>query len=697
MINEKLIQPSGIVVIGGSDDISKPGGKVLRNLIQGRFRGSLYVVNPKSDSVQGITSFRDINLLPSVDLAILAVPAKMCLQSVEILAAEKSTRAFIILSAGFGEESSEGKLLERKIVKVIDRYNGCLIGPNCIGFLNTNYNGIFTTPIPSLSSGGADFISGSGATAVFIMESAIPGGIRFSSVWSVGNSAQTGVEDVLEYLDNTYVEGVSSKVKLLYIESIEKPAKLLKHASSLIRKGCRIAAIKSGSSEAGSRAASSHTGALAGSDLAAEVLFRKAGIVRCHSRNELTAVASVFMLPVPKGNKIAIITHAGGPAVMLTDALTKNGLEVPGLSGVKADALRTRLFPGSSVGNPIDFLATGTAGQLGLIIDACENDFDNIDAMAVIFGSPGLFPVYDVYDLLHDRMRTCKKAIFPILPSVINVRDEINHFVGKGNVFFPDEVVFAHALSAILNTPAPAGSDGTKYNVDGEKIRSIICSSPDGYLRPESVAEILDAAGIPRVAEGYATSATEAVSIAEVIGYPVVMKVTGPVHKSDSGGVTLNLQEAESVLKEFTRLMKIEGAKAVLIQKMAWGTELFAGIKSEGNFGHMVLAGLGGIFIEVLRDVSAGLVPVNEKEALYMIRSLKSYRIIKGARGKEGIDEAKFAEIICRLSLLAEEAPEIIEMDLNPLLGLPTHVQAVDARILIRKLNRNEDGISDSD
>lgn len=344
MINEKLIEPSSIVVIGGSDDISKPGGKVLKNLIDGNFTGSLYVVNPKSDEVQGVTSYRDITLLPQTDLAILAIPAKLCLQAVEILAAEKSTKAFIILSAGFGEESGEGKLLERQIVKVIENYGGCLIGPNCIGFLNTNYNGVFTTPIPPLSKQGADFISGSGATAVFIMESAIPNGIKFSSVWSVGNSAQTGVEDVLEYLDNTYKDGISSKVKLLYIESIEKPGKLLKHAASLISKGCHIAAIKAGSSEAGSRAASSHTGALASSDLAAEVLFRKAGIVRCHSRAELTAVASVFMLPVPKGRRIGIITHAGGPAVMLTDALSKEGLEVPGLSGEKAELLRTRLF-----------------------------------------------------------------------------------------------------------------------------------------------------------------------------------------------------------------------------------------------------------------------------------------------------------------------------------------------------------------
>ena len=453
MINNKLLNPRTIVVVGGSDDVTKPGGKVLKNLIDGNFGGDLYVVNPKLDKVQGVRSFREVGLLPETDLAIIAVAAAYCPQIVATLAREKKTGAFIILSAGFSEESATGAKLEKEVVDIIDATGGCLIGPNCIGFLNSNFNGVFTTPIPKLDPLGVDFISGSGATAVFIMESAIPNGLTFSSVYSVGNSAQTGVEEVLQYLDETYKSGESPQVKLLYIESIKKPRKLLKHASSLIRKGCRIAAIKSGSSAAGSRAASSHTGAMATSDVAADTLFRKAGIVRCHSRAELAAVASLFCHPLPKGRNIAIITHAGGPAVMLTDALSAGGLEVPRISGPKADLLLSKLYSGSSVANPIDFLATGNAEQLGHIIDACENDFDNIDAMAVIFGSPGLFPVDDVYDLLDKKMRNCSKPIYPILPSIINVSREISAFLEKGRVNFPDEVVFAKALSSVLNTP----------------------------------------------------------------------------------------------------------------------------------------------------------------------------------------------------------------------------------------------------
>ncbi|MCX6332716.1 MAG: CoA-binding protein, partial [Bacteroidia bacterium] len=265
MIIEKLINPDSIVVIGGSEDLFKPGGKILKNIIDGKFAGSLYVVNPKQDIVQGIKSYRDLKDIPETDLAILAIQAKQCLPAVETLIREKNTKAFIIISAGFSESGDEGKKLEKEIAEHISNAGGSLIGPNCIGVITPVYSGIFTTPVPRLSASGCDFVSGSGATAVFIFESAIPKGVNFSSVFSVGNSAQTGVEDVLEYWDNTFDPETSSRVKLIYVESIQNPDKLLHHASSLIRKGCRIAAIKAGTSEAGSRAASSHTGALAAS------------------------------------------------------------------------------------------------------------------------------------------------------------------------------------------------------------------------------------------------------------------------------------------------------------------------------------------------------------------------------------------------------------------------------------------------
>lgn len=685
MINEQLLNPKSIVVVGGSNAINKTGGKVLYNLKDGHFNGALYVVNPKEPEVQGVKAFADVSELPQVDLAILAIAAKFCLETVDVLAKQKGTRAFIILSAGFSEESKEGAELERKIVDIISSVDGALIGPNCIGFINSNYSGAFTTPIPRLDPFGCDFISGSGATAVFIMESGMPKGLTFSSVYSVGNSAQMGVEEVLKYMDENFDADKSSRVKLLYIENIKKPELLLKHAASLIRKGCRIAAIKAGSSDAGSRAASSHTGALASPDVAVDALFRKAGIVRCYNREELTTVASIFMHKPLKGKNIAIITHAGGPAVILTDALSNGGLEIPHIEGPKAKELLSYLFPGSSVANPIDFLATGTAEQLGKIIDYCENEFSNIDAIVVIFGSPGLFEIFDVYKLLDEKMRSCKKPIYPVLPSVINAGEEIKFFQSKGRINFPDEGLFGNALAKIFYTPEPAPEKVLLPELNTSVIRSVVEQSHDGYLAPDAVQLLLDAAGIPRAGEAVVKTCDEAIDAAEKMKFPVVMKVVGPVHKSDVGGVVLNVKDAAGVGREFERMIRIKDTTAILIQPMLSGTELFAGAKREDKFGHMVLCGLGGIFIEVLKDVSSGLTPLSKDESLRMVRNLKSYGIIKGARGQEGVNEGMFADIIVRLSALVKAAPEIAELDLNPLLGRIDQVVAVDARIRIEK------------
>ncbi len=685
MINQQLLNPQSIVVVGGSNDITKPGGKVLKNLIDGQFKGSLYVTNPKEDVVQGIRSYRNIKDLPQVDLAILAISASFCVETVEILAREKSTKAFIILSAGFSEVGAEGKVIEEKVVSIINENNGCLIGPNCIGVLNPSYNGVFTTPIPKLESKGCDFITGSGATAVFILEAGIPKGLTFANIYSVGNSAQMGVEEILKYLDETFDAAKSSRIKLLYLEKIDKPEMLLKHSASLIRKGCKIAAIKAGSSEAGSRAASSHTGALASSDVAVEALFRKAGIVRCYGREDLVAVASIFTYSELKGENIAIITHAGGPAVMLTDELSKQGLQIPHIQNSFSEELLTKLFAGSSVSNPIDFLATGTAQQLETIIDYVDEKFDNIDGMVVIFGTPGLTPVFDAYEVLHKKIRTCQKPIFPVLPSVGIAKDEVEEFISKGHTNFPDEVNLAKALGRVFFTQKPVAENIELPEVDKNKIREIIENSENGYISPVSIQGLLDAARIPRAKEATISDKNLLRNAAFEIGFPLVMKVVGPVHKSDVGGVVLNVKTEEQLFSEFDRMMKIKDTTAILLQPMLSGMELFAGANFEKGFGHLILCGMGGIFIEVLKDVSAGLSSLSQNESLSMIRSLKSYKMIQGARGQEGVNENLFAEILCRLSALLEAAPEIKELDLNPLLGKGDKIIAVDARIRIEK------------
>ena len=459
MINQQLLQPESIVVIGGSNNVHKPGGAVVRNILGGNYSGTLRIVNPKEDEVQGVRAFHDVSELPPTDLAILVVAARYCPDYVDFLAREKQVRAFIIISAGFSEETTEGARLEQRILDTCQQYGCALIGPNCIGLLTRWHHSVFTKPIPRLTAEGVDFISGSGATAVYVLESAVSKGLPFNSVWSVGNGHQIGIEDVLEYMDEHFDASRDSLIKLLYIENIANPDKMLYHATSLIRKGCRIAAIKAGSSESGSRAASSHTGAIASSDSAVEALFRKAGIVRCFSREELTTVGCIFQA-VKDSNffhratplNIAIVTHAGGPGVMLTDALSKGGMNVPPIEGSQADELKAQLLPGSSVANPIDILATGTPQHLAAAIDFCEHKLPDIDAIMVIFGTPGLVQLYETYDVLHAKIQECRKPIFPILPSVNTAGPEVHEFLKKGHVNF------AALSSWVLMCPASAVS-----------------------------------------------------------------------------------------------------------------------------------------------------------------------------------------------------------------------------------------------
>lgn len=683
MVTEQLISPKSIVVVGGSEDTSKPGGSALKNLINNKYSGKLYVVNPKADNVQWQKTYHSISELPQVDCAILAIPAKLCVDAVRELCADKGCKSIIIFSAGFNEESAEGAKLEKEIVETVNKYGASLIGPNCIGVITNRYSGVFTQPTSNVSENGIDIISGSGATVVFIMEAAIKLGLNFSHVFSVGNSAQLGVEEILKYLDETYVPGVSSPVKLLYIENISKPQMLLKHAKSLIGKGARIAAIKAGYSEVGSRAASSHTGALASPDVAVNALFKKAGIIRAYGRDELVNIASVLKYPAPKGKKMAIITHAGGPAVMLTDVLSSNGIEIPKIEGTHAQKLLSKLFHGSSVSNPIDFLATGTPEQLGAIIDACENQFD-VDAMTVIFGSPGLTDAYPAYKVLLEKMKSCKKPIYPVLPSVVNAGEAIAAFQKAGGVSFPDEVTFGNAFVKVMNN-TPANESDSYPAIDETIVREVIENNENGYLPPAAIQRLLDAAGINRAKEVVAHTVQEALAGAREVGFPLVMKVIGPIHKTDVGGVVLNVSDNNTLETEFNRMIKIKDTTAILLQPMLSGTEIFIGAKREGDFGPLVMCGLGGIFIEVLKDVQSALAPVSKSEADGMIKGLRGYKMIQGARGLQGVNEAMFNETIRRVSALCMAAPEIQEMDLNPLLGNAKTIIAVDARIRIEK------------
>ena len=677
MITPQLIQPRTIAVIGASNDTEKPGGKALQNILVGTFHGKVVAVNPKADkTIQGIECVPRVEDLSQTDLAILAIPARFCPDTIETLVTRKQTKAIIVLSAGFSEMGEEGKALEKKMATLANDARATLIGPNCIGVMNPYHQSVFTTPVPALTRQGCDFISGSGATAVFIMESALSKGLSFGSVYSVGNAAQTSVEDVLAHIDETFDPSTSSRTLLLYMESIGKPRRFLTHARSLVEKGCRIAAVKAGTSDAGSRAAASHTGAMLNSDTAVDALFRKAGVIRCYSREELGTVGSILQHPPLKGKNIAVITHAGGPAVMLTDALANGGLAVPTLPEEKTRGLLAELFDGSSVANPIDILATGTAAQLEKAIETCEHDLDMIDGMVVIFGSPGLFSTADAYDVIREQQQKSRKPIYAVLPSVINCRAEMNEFVKNGGVFFDDEVALGRALAKVFTTRLPEKSEDIAL-AKANEINALL-NGKTGMLATSDALKLLDLIGITRPQERLVQSEAEALDAAQIIGFPLAMKVVGLAHKSEAGGVFLNVATEQGVRDNFVALMQIDGAEGVQISQMESGVEVFIGVKKEGDFGHLITCGLGGIFVEVMKDIQCALAPISTDEALRMVRSLKSYPIIRGIRGKQGIDENRIAETLCKISALLSIAPQIEEMDINPLMGKGNRLSAVD-------------------
>lgn len=683
MVTKQLIDPKSIVVIGASNDLQKPGGKALSNIKNGTFGGDIYAVNPKTDNVQDVKSFSTVEALPNVDLAILAIPAKFCTATVATLVREKNTKAIIIYSAGFSEMGEEGKQLEEEIVKLVEEAGACMIGPNCIGVMNHLHQSVFTTPVPRMHNQGCDFVSSSGATAVFIMEAAIDKGLAFSSVFSVGNASHTCVEDVLEYLDKNFDSKTSSKVILLYMETIKKPNKFYTHCKSLAAKGCRIAGVKAGASEAGSRAAASHTGAMLNSDMAVEALFEKSGVIRCYGREELTAVGAVLQHPQLKGKNIAIITHAGGPAVMLTDAISNGGLAVPSLPEDKTQTLLEKLYEGSSVANPIDILATGNATQLQETIQTCERDLDMVDGIVVIFGSPGLFSVSDAYEVIKEQQAKCKKPIFAVLPSVINAKDEMIAFANFGGVYFQDEVILGNALTKVFRTENNKIATEDFLAISNKSKIEQLLQGKTGLLSTADALHLLDLIGVKRPQEELVNNKETALNAAKSIGFPLVMKVVGPAHKSEVGGVILGVSSIEEVKESYFKLINIPDAQGVQISKMEQGIEIFIGVKKEGDFGHIITCGLGGIFVEVLKDIQYSLAPINHQEALKMIRSLKSYPIIKGIRGKEGIDEEIIATTLCKISALLSIAPQIEEMDINPLMGQGKHLSAVDIVIKI--------------
>lgn len=673
MLNRSLLHPQSIAIIGASKNPCKPGGRLVINMIDSGYPGKVYPVNPKETEICGLHVYQSIQELPHTDLAILAISPQQCVESVEFLSGNKATKSFIIISAGFSELGSEGKVLEEKLKQLAIEKQLSIVGPNCIGVLNSHYKAIFVSPLPPVVQGGVDFVSASGALAVFLFEMTAKYGMKFGSIFTVGNSTSIGVEEILEYWDETYETGISGKVKMVYAEQIRKPASFYKHVQSLRVKGCSVLVLKPGETTAGARAALSHTGAFAGDAQAYNFLIRKAGAIRCYSREEMVYTANILSQKPLSGKKLAIITHAGGPGVMLADQLQKAGIEVPEFSVSDREAILEMLFKGASATNPIDMMATANKDQLKYAVEYCEQMKD-IDGTVVIYGKTGMEDLFETYKVLHDTEQACKKPVYAVLPSINSGSDETQSYIDLGHQVYIDEVIFGRCLSAVVKNPRGSDQDLITAKLKASKKHRIL---PD-----QEVFERLASVGLP-VEPPKIYSSLEELKKEDGIEFPVVAKTLGILHKTEVGGVRLNLKNKEQLYSAASDLLSIEGASGVMVQKMVKGEELYLGGKRHDGIGFSVHLGLGGIFVELVKDVASTLAPVSATEALELIDSLKGKAIFDGFRNQHAVDKMEFANMVHVFSKLFEKYPDIREIDINPLKAQGAKMFIVDARMIV--------------
>lgn len=694
IISQLLLSPKSIAVIGASSDPLKPGGRVLLNIKESHYSGDLWPVNPKAEEIIGLRAYADISSLPSApELALIAIPAPFVLDTMRQLA-EKGNRAVIILTAGFGEKGEEGKAEEQRILELANARGMTVIGPNCSGFLTPVYAGKFAGIIPELKPGRIDFVSGSGATVDYVMEQAVPRGLQFSHVLNLGNSIQLGVEDILELLDESHGAG-SAKLVLLYLESITKPRKLLKHVQQLREKGCIFVGIKSGVTEAGAKAAASHTGALASSDQAVQALFDKAGIIRVFSKLELIEAACVLssMSRLPAGNRACIVTDAGGPGVMLSDELNRHHIKLPSFSEKTLKELAEVLPPQASLNNPIDCLPSRNGQQIREIFSILDKEeSDNLDAAFIITGNSGMSDNWEIYKAVMELRDQCSIPVLPIFSSVTTCAELLQRVITSGTVYFHDEVMAGRAFAKVVNRPQAPSTPPPVADYDKKRISALFTENAETVLSTRSVEDVLGAAGFHLPPQFNITEEKDLEKACRTIGYPIVMKVIGLLHKSDAGGVITGISNEAEAAAAWKKLSSIPGSTGVQVQKMVQGQEVILGAVKEERFGHLIMFGLGGIYAEVMKDVKFALAPLSREEAIRMIKGIRAFEILQGVRGDEGMSIDLLADYLVRLSLLVVDFPAIQEIDLNPVKGTGTDLYTVDARILIE--NEDDPGSS---
>ena len=690
---ESLFRPKKVAVIGASTKELSIGNRVLKNLVDFGFKGDIFPINPKADEVRGIKAYKSILECPDgIDVVHMVIPAKFVPQAVEDCG-EKGVKNIIINSGGFSETGPEGEAIEKDFLDRAQKYGIRMFGPNCQGIINSDpdirayCNFTFTMPDPGYIS----IVALSGGVAEVIHQGFSAMGVGTRIYASNGNACDVTIPEIMRYLGDD--EG--TRVIVTYVEGLRDPSTFMEVAREVATKK-PVLAMKAGRTMEGAKAAASHTGGLAKEDLATDLIFKKAGVLTFMDEGELIQAAAAFATqPIPAGNRIGIITNTGGPAVIATDILVGAGCTLPPLSEMTEKILKENLYPEASVNNPVDVLATGTAAHFRACMDAMMAD-DSYDGVFVNFVTPFFVDCDSIAREIAEVNQQAKKPLVCNLMTDRRQWTEVVRILQDGGVpsyALPGEA--ARAMAALVRYhkigSRPAGSVSSFDDVNSEKGEKIIAASrADGRtnLSAEDVYGLLAAYGIPVADYRIAADAGEAVKASAEIGFPVVVKADAAdiVHKSDMGGVAVNLPD-EAAVKAAVENMQAELSAEDLrffIQKFVpGGLEIIMGAKAEEGLGHMIMFGLGGVYVEIMKDVVFNLTPVTGEEAEEMLSEIKGAALLTGVRGQPGVDRMALKEIIQRLSQLVSDLPAIQEMDLNPILAFEDKAIVVDARISI--------------
>ncbi len=694
---EPIFSPRSVAVIGASRNRESIGFALLHNLVMGQFQGTIFPINPHAGSIHSLKAYPRIGAVPDpVDLAVVAVPRHLVLGVVdECIAA--GVRGLVTITAGFAETGPEGAALERRLCERVRAAGVRMVGPNCMGVINTDagiaMNATFA-PTPA-RPGTVGFVSQSGALGVAILNAAADLGIGLTQFASMGNKADVSANDLAEYWE----DDPETRVICMYLESFGNPRKFTEIAKRVSHKK-PILVVKSGRTAEGARAATSHTGAIAGADVTVSAFLSQCGVLRANTIDELFDVTRALdRCPLPAGNRVGIVTNAGGPAIMATDACVNLGLEMAELSPATRETLQSFLPAEASVGNPVDMIASAAEAEYARALTALLDD-GGVDMVIVVNVTPLLSNPIDILDSVTAAARDSSKPVVAVMMATEEFYEAARTRDDAPPVYrFPEPA--ARVLAQLDRYAAwrrrPEEDPGGPFEVDDEAVARLLAANGDGYLPAEAAIRVLELYGVPVASwrrVGHSTgSAEEALAAAADLGYPVVIKAVAPalIHKSDVGAVRVDVRNPEELARAMAEIETAVGAaghrvEGWLVQELLrGGHEVIFGISTDPRFGPLLMFGLGGKYVEVFRDVRFGVPPLTPVEAAEMVRGIRGLPLLEGVRGEEPADLGLLEDVLLRLSQLTQRHPSILELDLNPFLATPGRgrAKALDARIRV--------------